>query len=152
VLMTASTLAWASPLLELVAAATASTSSDLFMGSPPLEIELQICDSGGKTAQLQALPSFPPSDQAELADRVALLGELSSRGVDARTGPFVDLQVRDDLPFAARAGAREGGHEPLRHSVRPVRADRHRHPVALRCAEEPVTHVPDGGVGGRRGR
>src|SRR5512139_2945857 len=64
--------------------------------------------------------SVPPKDrrgdaldQPQLPDRVALLGELGDRGVDAGPGAGVDVEALDDLPLAALAGDREGGDQAL---------------------------------------
>ena len=57
-----------------------------------------------------------------------------------------------DLVVPSRAAAREARDDPLRHAVAAVARDRHRHPVAVGCAERPRPDVVDGGVGGRRGR
>ena len=49
------------------------------------------------------------SDQAELADRVALLAQLGDAGVDPLAGEVGDLEALDDRPLAVRARAREAG-------------------------------------------
>ena len=43
------------------------------------------------------------SDQAELLDGVALLGELGGGGVHPAAGEVVDLEALDDLPVAVAA-------------------------------------------------
>src|SRR5690606_38251771 len=61
----------------------------------------------------------PPSrsDEAELADGVALLAELGDRGVDAAARELVDLQALDDLPVPVDRAGRERGDQALRHAV-----------------------------------
>jgi hypothetical protein len=47
------------------------------------------------------------SDEAEAADRLALLRQLLDGGVDAGAGELVDVQALDDLVLAVLAGDRE---------------------------------------------
>src|SRR5690625_2282094 len=92
------------------------------------------------------------SDEAELADGVALGDEFSHGRVDPLAGELVDLQALDDLPRAVPGVDREGGDEPLGHAVGPVRRDRRGGPRAAR-AVDPVVDVVDRRVrGGGRGR
>ena len=57
------------------------------------------------------------SDEAELLDRVALLGELGDGGVDAGPGELVDVEALDDRVLAVRA--RCTGNEEIRPSGTP---------------------------------
>ena len=62
----------------------------------------------------------------------------------------LDLESLNDLVRTARAGDRKARDQPLRHAVGTIRRDRHRYPVAVRRAQDPVVDVVDRGVGGRR--
>src|SRR3954447_16131759 len=90
------------------------------------------------------------SDEAEAADRLALLLELVDGGVDAGAGELVDLQALDDLVPSVLGGDREGGDQALRDAVGAVRRDAHGDPVAVRGAVDPGVDVVDGRVGGGR--
>src|SRR5262249_54219138 len=93
-------------------------------------------------------------DQAEVADRVALLAELGGAGVDPPAGELGTLEPIDDAPPTPGAGAWEAGDDPLLNSVGAIGGNAHRNPVSLRASEHPVADVVDGGVsrrGGARG-
>src|SRR5689334_15502191 len=90
------------------------------------------------------------ADQAQLADRVALLGELGYRLVDALPGEGFEVEPGDDLVAAARSGHGERGDQTFGDSVGPVRRNAHRDPVVIGRAQDPVVDVVDGGAG--RGR
>ena len=63
-------------------------------GGPPAGV------ASTRAAGRRVGPGRVGSDQAELADRVALLGELGDRGVDPGAREVVDLQALDDRPLA----------------------------------------------------
>ena len=80
------------------------------------------------------IPNQPVSvnkllDEAEVLDRVALVGELGGGGIDAPAREVVDLETLHDGPLAGVGRHREGRHEALGNVVGAVGDDRHRHPV-----------------------
>ncbi|CAM2342313.1 hypothetical protein BVIET440_40224 [Burkholderia vietnamiensis] len=80
-----------------------------------------------------------------------LVHEFRNRRIDARARQRVDLEIRDDAIAAFAADRRHPEHQAARNAILAAGHDAHRHPAPA-AAANPVAHLVDRRIGGRRRR